>query len=476
MRAEDNENELAQIREAVFASGKIEYLPPADLVPYPGNARTHDEHQIDVLKASLNKFGFVSPVLIDSAGVILAGHGRVIAAIERGFETVPTLCVDGLTPDQLRAYRLADNRIAELAGWDNEILAIELQHLMDVDVDFSVEITGWNSAEIDAIILDGDKQEQAEDDAADAIPEMAEGPVSREGDLWQLGLHRLVCGSALDPECYRRLLGDETAVLVCQDPPWNIPVKSISGSGKVKHREFVMASGEMSEEQYRDFLERELACNLAHAAPGTVLQVFIDWRGVEKVITAANGLGLELINIPIWHKGHGSFGSPWRSAHEMIVCLKVPGAPIKDRVEMGKHGRIRSNVFDVPGMGSFGSARDEALNLHPTSKPVKLLTELIRDVTDRGDIVLDSFMGSGSTLIAAHRTGRIARGIELDPLYVDTIVRRWQDLTGEAAVLDGDGRSFDEIANSREPFVRQRTRQPMLLLPAPGEAEEASHD
>jgi len=438
-----------RFRGLAFGKGCIEYCAPEALRPYSGNARTHDEEQIKVLMGSIRGFGFINPVLIDKDGVIVAGHGRVEAARRLGMTEIPVLRIEALTPDELRAYRLADNRIAELAGWDSEILAIELQHLSEVELDFGIEVTGWTNVEIDAAILDGKADEEEDADPADAVPAVGKIAVSRLGDMWLMGKHRLLCGSALEASSFNRLLGDEKAVLICQDPPWNIAVKSISGSGKTQHREFLMASGEMSDEEYRAFIETQLARNIECAVPGAVIQSFIDWRGVEKVITAGISLGLELLNVLVWHKGHGSFGSPWRSAHELIVCFKVPSAPIKDRVRMGKHGRIRSNVLEVPGMGSFGKGRMEALESHPTSKPVALVTELIRDVTDRGDIVLDSFMGSGSCLLSADRSGRIARGIELDPLYVDVIVRRWQDHTGEDAILEGDGRSFAEIAEAR---------------------------
>lgn len=467
MRLHPSTQAARRIDAVAFRHDRIAYLPIDEIKPYSGNARTHDENQITVLMASMKMFGFTNPALLDGDNVLIAGHGRVEAARRLGMKTVPVLWIEGLSPDQVRAYRISDNRIAELAGWDEHILAIELQHLTSIDIDFSIEVTGWSTAEIDVLIENAASCEDGED-PADIIPPLAKTAISRPGDLWLMGPHRLLCGSALETGCYERLMQGEKAVLICQDPPWNIAVKTISGSGKTKHREFVMGSGEMSEAEFRDFLQTQLACNLACVEPGAVFQVFIDWRGVEKVITAGTALGLELINVCVWHKGHGSFGSPWRSAHELIVCFRVPGAPIRDRVKMGQHGRLRSNVWEVPGMGSFGKGREAALAMHPTSKPVRLLTEAIRDVTDRGDIVLDAFMGSGSCLIAAHRTGRIARGLELDPLYVDTIVRRWQDLTGEMATLDGDGRSFADIAaahgkeeavqTSTRPLVRHRVR------------------
>ncbi len=445
------ENLSDKMNAIAFRSEAIERVPISRLKPSPRNARTHNEQQLTVLMASMREFGFINPVLVNEHGEIIAGHGRVEAARRLGISTVPVIRIEGLSETQIRAYRIADNRIAELAGWDYEILAIELQHIEEIEVDFPIEITGFTPIEVDVVAEKAQATDTKEkEDPADRVPLVQKQAVSRPGDLWLLGpKHRLLCGSALVPRNYERLLEGRAADFVCQDPPWNIAVKSISGAGRTQHREFVMASGEMSHVEFRQFLLDQLACNLAHARPGAVFQVFIDWRGVEKVIAAGSSLGLELINVCVWFKGHGSFGSPWRSSHELIVCFRNPGAPIKDRVKMGQHGRTRNNVWQVPGMGSFGKGRMEALAMHPTSKPVALLTEAIRDVTDRGDIVLDSFAGSGSCLIAAEKTGRIGYGMELDPLYVDTIVRRWQDYTGIEAVLEADGRGFPVIESER---------------------------
>jgi DNA modification methylase len=445
--------------EIGVAVGQIEYLAVRDIKPYPGNPRTHNERQIAVLMASIREFGFRNPILVDADNVVVAGAGRLEAAERHGLTQVPVLRIGDLSADQIRAYRLTDNRTAELAGWDTDILAIELQHLTDIEIDFPIEVMGWSTAEID-LLLDG--ASPGEDDvAADSVPPVEDIAVSRPGDLWLLGHHRVLCGSALEPASYERLMQGKKADFVCQDPPWNIKVSTISGSGRIKHREFMMASGEMTDPQFREFLERDLARNHDHARPGAVVQVFIDWRGVEKVITAGTAIGLELFNICVWSKGHGGMGSPWRSAHEMVVVFKRPGAPIKDRVNLGRDGRVRCNVWTVPGQNSFGAGRMEALRMHPTSKPVGLLADAIRDVTDRGDIVLDSFLGSGSLLIAAEKTGRILRGMELDPLYVDTVVRRWEKFTGRETLLEGDGRSFADIAAAREEPESEPAKAPV---------------
>lgn len=428
----------------------VVWVPIEELKAYSRNARTHDDKQIAVIAASITTFGFTNPVLVDMNNIIVAGHGRVEAAKRLGYTDVPTLRLDSLTPEEIIAYRIADNRIAELAGWDRSILTIEYQHLVDCNLEFDLEVTGFTMAEID-IHLNGSDDDNGDDadDPADEIPEEQPFAVSRIGDLWLMKRHRLLCGSALERKNFVLLMNGKQAQMVLQDPPFNISIGLISGSGKIKHRQFVMASGEMSDDEFRSFLRNQLTCNKEACDKDAVLQVFIDWRGVEKVITAGAAVGLELINICVWSKTNGGMGSPWRSAHELVVVFKKPGGKIRDRVNLGRHGRYRTNVWHVAGQNSFGSGRMEALKSHPTSKPVVLLTEAIRDVTDVGDIVLDSFMGSGSLLIAAERTQRIAYGIELDPLYVDTIVRRWEQFTGEKAVHASSGLTFDEVAEQR---------------------------
>ena len=449
--------ELAAIKSTLGPGliSKLVLMPIELLIPYDRNARTHSDKQIDQIARSYQSFCAINPLLIDDHNRVVAGHGRLAAAKRLGLTHLPTLQVEGLSSDQLAAYRLADNRLAELAGWDEEILAIEFQHLSSVDLDFTIEAMGWDMPQID-ILLDkhvrdqgGDVEDAGEADRADQLPSLGLRAVSRLGDLWQLGRHRVLCGSALDGTTYERLMLGQLARLCCQDPPWNIAVSTISGSGAIKHRPFVMANGEMSEEQFRQFLREQIRLNALWAVPGAVIAIFIDWRGVEKVITAGAAEGLELVNICVWAKTNGGMGSPWRSAHELAVMLKKPGAPICDRVSLGRYGRNRTNVWTMAGQNSFGAERMEALQSHPTRKPVQLIAEAIRDVTDIGDIVLDSFLGSGTCVLAAERTDRICYGMELDPIYVDSIVRRWEAFTGNAAILDGDGSSFAEIDAER---------------------------
>lgn len=463
--------EMAVAKKALGPAvlSRVLQLPIDELVPYAQNARTHSDHQIAVIEKSIETFGFINPALVDINNVIIAGHGRVMAAKRLGMTTIPVLRVEALTPDQVCAYRLADNRIAELAGWDDQILAIEFQHLGEVELGFSLDALGWKPPEVEIIVnahLNSDDAEHL--DAADELPEQSDVAVSRVGDLWLCGSHRVLCGSAVDAAAMARLMNGRNAQLICQDPPWNLAVASIGSSGRIKHRPFVMANGEMSTPEFRQFLRDEIRCNAGHAEATAVCQIFIDWRGVEKVITAGEAEGLELLNVLVWVKSNGGMsGGPWRSQHELIVVFRRPGAKIKNRVELGKYGRYRTNVLQVAGLNSFGKERLEALESHPTRKPVELISELIRDVTDMGDVVLDSFLGSGTALISAERTRRICYGMELDPLYVDTILRRWEQFTGKPATLEEGGKTFAEVeADRRQPIpafskapVRTRTRR-----------------
>ena len=428
---------------------RIAEIPIEDLRPYPNNARKHSRRQIDQIAQSIRQFGFTNPVLIDSDGGIIAGHGRVEAAKLLGMDRVPTILIDHLGEEQKRAYIIADNRLAEKAGWDQELLAIELQHLTEIDLDFDVEITGFETAEIDLLIETfGDDS----DSPADDLPELDEHApaITRTDDLWLLGEHRLLCGNALEPEAYLALLGTAKARMVFTDPPYNVPIDGhVCGSGRIKHREFAMASGEMSEAEFISFLEVVLSNIKLRCLDGAVIDVCMDWRHLFELLTAGRHVGLEYLNLCVWNKDNGGMGSLYRSKHELVCVFKAGKAPHINNVELGRFGRNRTNVWDYAGINSLRAGRLEDLAMHPTVKPVALVADAIKDCTRRGDIVLDPFIGSGTTLIAAEKTGRIAYGLEIDPLYVDTTVRRWEKLTGGSAVHAESGDSFDQIAAAR---------------------------
>lgn len=423
--------------------------PLNQLRAYPHNARTHSKKQLKQIAASITRFGFTNPVLVSDDGEIIAGHGRVEAARQLGLNVVPTLKLSHLSAAERRAYVLADNKLALNAGWDQEILAIELQAL--VDLQFDMELTGFSLAEID-LIIDGVSEAAPEASVADedrlvAVPER---PVSRSGDLWLLGRHRLVCGDARLPGSYDPLLKDEQADLIFTDPPYNVPIDGhVSGLGRIRHREFAMGAGEMSEDAFTDFLNQSLGAAAKQCRNGAIAFVCMDWRHMGELLAAGREVFQELKNLCVWNKTNGGMGSFYRSKHELVFVFKIGDALHTNTFELGQSGRYRTNVWDYAGMSSVGAERDVALAMHPTVKPVPLVADAIRDCTRRGDIVLDGFGGSGTTLIAAEKTGRKARLIEYDPGYCDTIIQRWENMTGKSARLAGSDRSFEDVADER---------------------------
>jgi DNA modification methylase len=418
------------------------------LGPSPRNARTHSKKQIHQIARSIERFGFVVPILIDGESEVIAGHGRLEAARLRGMKEVPTICLEHMDEADKRAYRLADNRLAELAGWDDELRKVELTFLFEVDIDLP-EIVGFDTPEFDAIV-EAPSPASQQPDPADAVPEPDASalPVSRLGDLWLLGEHRLLHGEAKRPECYAALLGTERAQMVFVDVPYNVPVNGhVSGTGK--HTEFVEASGEMSGEEFRTFLKTSFARLAEVCVDGALLMVCIDWRGVEAVLSAGREAFSELKNIICWTKTNGGMGSLWRSQHELIPVFKNGRRPHINNVMLGKHGRYRTNVWTYAGVNTFKRGRDAELDMHPTVKPTALVVDAIKDCSKPNGIILDSFAGSGTTLIAAAKTKRRGYVMELDGRYVDVIVNRWQALFKAEARHAETGLTFAEMARLR---------------------------
>ena len=426
----------------------IEFLPPTSLQPWPGNARTHSRKQVKQVGASIKEFGFTSPVLTDERGNILAGHGRVLAAIDLGLESIPCIRLTGLTEPRKRAYILADNKLALNAGWDEGLLALELQGLMQADLGFDLGVTGFSIPEIDSLIEDMSPQEPG-DPAEDKLPPPMDGPPkSRLGDVWQLGVHKLVCGDATLPDTFTRLMGGAAATAVFTDPPYNVRIDGhVGGSGKTKHREFAMASGEMSPEQFAEFLRRVFLLLIANSQDGSIHYICMDWRHMREMLDAGS-VYAELKNLCVWAKDNGGMGTFYRSRHELIFVYKNGTGPHINTFELGQHGRYRTNVWEYRGVNTLKTGRMDELSLHPTVKPVAMIADAIKDVSKRGDIILDVFGGSGSTLIAAQKTGRRGYLIELDPIYVDTIIRRWQVYAKDDAILVETGQTFDEVSAS----------------------------
>ena len=428
---------------------RVETVPVSRLIAYKGNARTHSRRQIRQIAGSIKRFGFVNPVLADDADRIIAGHGRVEAAKLIGIAAVPVLRVTHLTDAEKRAYVLADNRLAELAGWDREILAIELQGL--VDIGFEVEATGFSIPDIELVLEGAAEAQGGSQGREDDIPDAGAVSVSRAGDLWVLGDHRVLCANALEPAAYQALMTGELAEIVFTDPPYNVPIdRNVCGLGRVRHREFAMASGEMSEGEFTAFLRTAFEQLAAHSQDGAIHFLCMDWRHMAEMLAAGRAVYSEFKNLCVWNKSNAGMGSFYRSKHELVFVWKVGTAPHLNNFELGQHGRSRTNVWDYEGITGMRAGRLEQLAMHPTVKPVAMVADAIKDCSRRKGIVLDAFMGSGTTLIAAERTGRRAYGIELDPAYVDVAVRRWQSYTGKYATLLGTGQRFEEVEELRQ--------------------------
>lgn len=445
-----------QLTELDVKKLEVTYRPIEELRPRAGNPRTHSKKQLAQIAASLKRFGFTNPVLIDDGDGIVAGHGRVEAARLVDIAQVPTIRLSDMSEADVRAYVIADNKLAENAGWDRDLLSVEFKYLAELDIDFDLTLTGFDLPEIDALISVSATDNET-NNPADTVPSIAGPPVTRTGDVWEIGgRHKLICGDALSPETYVTLLGEEKAGMVFADPPYNVRIDGhVSGLGKVQHREFAMASGEMTSDEFTSFLAR-VFCNLAkHSVDGAIHFQCMDWRHAKEILAAGEVGYAEFKNLCVWSKSNAGMGSLYRSAHELVFVFKSGTAPHVNNVELGKNGRYRTNVWSYAGANSFSATRDQDMAMHPTVKPVAMVADAILDCSRRKDIVVDPFCGSGTTLVAAQKTGRRGYGIELDPLYCDTIIRRMQQTFRVDAVLIENGRTFDGIADDRLADIAQ---------------------
>ena len=431
---------------------QIANLPPERLRRSPNNARTHSKKQLKQIVRSIERFGFVNPVLISDDCEIIAGHGRVEAAKMLGLKEMATVRLSNLSPAERRAYMITDNRLAELAGWDRDLLASELKGLLELQFD-DIELTGFSLGEIDDLLDEAAENKAEQLGREDELPPNSlQGPaVSRTGDLWVLGPRRLLCGDARDLTSYQFLLEGKQADLVLTDGPFNV---AIEGKGcahdRVGERNIAAASAEMSEDQFIALLTAFLQRTKENAKDGAILFVFTDWRHLYELITASREVGLARTDIVVWAKGGAAGaakGSFYRCRHQLVLVFKN-GDPVQTNTrEPGQHGRRRTNIWDYAAVGSLPARTD--LALHPLAKPTALVADAIRDVTGRGAIVLDPFAGTGTTIIAAEKTGRLGRAIERDPRYCDLIIRRWQQYTGKAARLVGSDLTFEDVEATR---------------------------
>ena len=414
----------------------LEFVGVGDLKPSPKNPRTHSKKQVRELAKSIEEFGFTVPALIDEDNRVLAGHGRLEAAKLLGLSSIPCVRVSHMSEAQKRAYIIADNKLALNAGWDEDLLAEELQALMGLDPGFDLTVTGFSIPEIDHVIANH-KPEEPGSPEEDLLPDPALIPRRcRPGDIYRAGPHKLICGDARDAAIVAALMDSELAIMAITDPPYNVKIQgNVGGLGRIKHAEFAMASGEMTKAQFIGFLKAAFTNLTAFSVDGSIHFIFMDWRHISEVEEAALGVYSELKNLNIWVKDNGGMGTFYRSRHELVFVYKNGTAPHINNFELGQHGRYRTNVWEYAGVNTIKANRLEELALHPTVKPVQMLADAIKDVSGRGDIVLDLFGGSGSTLIAAHKTGRRAYLCEYDPLYCDKILARFEAFAHEDVEL-----------------------------------------
>lgn len=422
----------------------ITYLPPADLTANPRNARHHDRQQIRQIADSIMAFGFTNPILADEQQTLIAGHGRLAAAAMLNLDRVPVIIVAHLSEAEKRALMLADNKIALNAGWDLDRLAAELADLSAMELDFDLAVTGFEVGEIDWVI------EQAV--SAEASPETSPEPdparpvITTRGDIWLLGPHRILCGDARNPDDIATLMGKDRADAGFTDPPYNVPIAGhVSGKGRVRHREFAEASGEMDAATFQAFLTESLTLGAGASRDGAVWFACMDWRHLGEMLAAGSASFGSLLNLCVWTKTNGGMGSLYRSQHELVFVFRKGSRSHRNNVQLGRHGRNRTNVWRYAGVNTFREGRMDELRAHPTAKPVAMVKDALLDVTRRGEIVLDPFLGAGTTLMAAERSGRIARGLEIDPAYVDVCLRRWREKTAEEPVRAADGMTLASL-------------------------------
>jgi DNA modification methylase len=425
------------------------YEPLDTLQPNPRDPRTYNRADRRRVTASVRRFG-PPPLVVTPDRVMLSGNVWLEASKAADYDEAPVLVADHLSPAEADAFMLANVRLVERGAWDQRLLGEILHDLSVGELALELDLTGFEPAEVDLAIegLDGEPEGP---DPADDLPRS--GPaVTRAGDLWRLGEHVILCADALQPESYARLMPGVSAAAIVTDPPYNVRIAgNVSGLGKIKHGDFVMAAGEMTEAEFTDFLVLGLGLAAEHGADPSLAYVFMDWRHIHELTIAGRRAFDRLVNVCVWSKTNPGMGAFYRSAHELVFVFQKGRGSHTNNIQLGRFGRSRTNVWSYPGVAGFGRHGEEGdlLALHPTVKPVAMLADIMLDATVRGDVVLDPFAGSGSTIIAAEKVGRRARSLELHPPYVDVAVRRWQRWSGEAAVLDGDGRRFDEVEAAR---------------------------
>lgn len=409
---------------------KLEYVETESIKANPKNAKKHGKEQISEIANNITKNGFNTPIGIRN-GVVLVGNGRYLAAKKLGLKQIPVVSLEHLTDEQARLYALADNKLAEKSEWDYDILIPELNDLIS-SVDLDLNLTGFNSIELDNLLYKPSIEEEKKE-KEEKFPELNIEKRVNPGDIWQLDRHKLCCGNALHSKVYEKLLDGKLADIVITDPPYNVKIGGNVTTQK-HHKEFAEASGEMSDDEFTSFLRNAISNLVKFSKDGSIHYHFMDWRHMGELLEAAK-VYTELKNLCVWAKDTAGMGSLYRSQHELVFVFKNGTAPHTNHVELGKHGRYRTNVWKYKGMHASNKQTKDLGKLHPTVKNTAMLMDMLLDCSNPKDIVLDCFGGSGSTLIAAERTGRTAAIIELSPDYCDVIIARWEKETAKKAEL-----------------------------------------
>lgn len=424
---------------------RVEMLATTAIFANPHNAREHDEEQIILLGVVIERFGFLVPIIIDQNNMIVAGHGRWLAAKRRGLKKVPIIRAHFCDDAERQAFGLADNKLAELSRWNQDVLSGNLEILFDGG--FDISSIGFSTADLDFAIVNDVEEKPSKGEEVE-LPDPEEQAVSRVGDLWLIGPHRLYCGDTRDVASWEALLDNDRAQLVFGDPPYNVPINGhVSGTGR--HREFLAGAGELTAPEFTAFLRQTFRNCVRFSANGSIHFQCMDWRHTREMLDAGDGVYSEFKQLIVWVKSNGGMGSFFRSRHELVFVFKAGTGKHVNNFGLGETGRYRTNVVEYAGANTFRKGRAEDLAAHSTVKPTALVADFILDCSNRGDLVVDPFIGSGTTLIAAHKTKRRGAGIELDPLYVDTALKRLVKVSKLTPVLAGDGRTFDEIAAER---------------------------
>lgn len=423
---------------------KIEYVSPAQVTAERRSHHKHSKALIKKLAAGIDRSGPILPLIVDEALGLVLGHERLEAMLLLGLEEVPVIRVGHLTEEQLQLFRLFEEKIATEFDWDDEALALTFAELRLAEPELNLTDSGFSIGEIDA--LEGRISTEALNDLDDVLePDSKQEPISRVGELWLCGRHRVICGDSTDPAVIENLAGGARITQVIADAPYNLPTKAFSSGS---HDDFAMAAGEMNPEQFTSFISRFFLAALPNLRDGALIYTFMDWRHIVELIAGADAAGLSYKQLLVWVKSSAGMGSFYRSAHELVGVFKYGNAPAINNIELGKHGRNRSNVLSYPGVMASGG-RGKALAAHPTIKNIALIADLLLDASAPGDAILDSFGGSGTTLIAAEKMDRVAYLCELAPGYVDVTLERWRNLGLDEPVLAATGQTFTEVAAER---------------------------